>query len=98
MLSKQPQLPIHCLYKVSQVFCAEVRTTSQQIDLMQVVMFKEYSLEIRVELPQTKVADNQPSPRAGRPEGLGKAYLPLFLPLTCLGGRYEAHTDFTKVL
>ncbi len=32
--------------------------------------FKEYSLEIRAELPQTKVADSQPSPRAGRPEGL----------------------------
>ena len=33
-------------------------------------MFKEYSLEVRAELPQTKVADSQPSPRAGRPEGL----------------------------
>ena len=34
------------------------------------VMFKEYSLEVRAELPQTKVADSQPSPRAGRPEEL----------------------------
>ncbi len=32
--------------------------------------FKEYSLEVMAELPQTKVADSQPSPRAGRPEGL----------------------------
>ena len=32
--------------------------------------FKEYSPEVRAELPQTKVADSQPSPRAGRPEGL----------------------------
>ncbi len=32
--------------------------------------FKEYSLEVRAELPQTKVADSQPSLRAGRPEGL----------------------------
>ncbi len=32
--------------------------------------FKEYSLEVRAELPQTKVADRQPSPRAGRPEGI----------------------------
>ncbi len=53
--------------------------------------FKEYSLEARAELPQTKVADSQPSPRAGRPEGLVET-------LTCLEGRYEAHTDFTKAL
>ena len=33
------------------------------------ILFKEYSLEVRAELPQTKVADSQPSPRAGRPEG-----------------------------
>ncbi len=32
--------------------------------------FKEYSLEVRAELPQTIVADSQPSPRAGRPKGL----------------------------
>ncbi len=41
-------------------------------------MFKEYSLEVRTELPQTKVADSQPSPRAGRSEGLspdGACYL-----------------------
>ncbi len=34
------------------------------------VWFKEYSLEVRAELPQTKVVDSQPSPRAGRPKGL----------------------------
>ncbi len=34
------------------------------------LMFKEYSLEVRAELPQTKVSDSHPSPRAGRPEGL----------------------------
>ena len=28
-------------------------------------LFKEYSLEVRGELPQTMVADSQPSPRAG---------------------------------
>ncbi len=34
------------------------------------VRFKEYSPEVRAELPQTKVADRQPRTRAGRPEGL----------------------------
>ena len=32
--------------------------------------FKEYSLEVRAELPQTKVTDSQPSLKAGRPKGL----------------------------
>ena len=36
------------------------------------ILFKEYSLEVMAELPQTKVADSQPSPGACRPEGLGK--------------------------
>ncbi len=41
------------------------------------VMFKEYSPEVRAELSQTKVADSQPSPRAGRPKGLvGKVEKP----------------------
>ncbi len=37
----------------------------------------------------------QPSPRAGRPKGLDEEG---WKTITCLEGRYEAHTDFTKVL
>ena len=57
-------------------------------------LIKEYSLEVRAELPQTKVADSQPSLRAGRPEGLVEGWKTIM----CLEGQYEAHTDFTKVL
>ncbi len=55
---------------------------------------KEYSLEVRAELPQTTVTDSQPSLGAGRPEGLVELSA---TEVTCLEGRYEAHTDFTKV-
>ncbi len=34
------------------------------------IRFKEYTLENWAELFQTKFADSQPSPSAGRPEGL----------------------------
>ena len=38
--------------------------------ISQYTWFKEYSLEVRPELPQTKFADSQPSSRAGRPESV----------------------------
>ena len=40
------------------------------IALSRQVWLKEYSPEVSAELPQTMVADSQPSPRAGRLKGL----------------------------
>ncbi len=60
----------HVKYRRTHYFSLETLTFLLQLHEANFNIFKEYSLEVRAELPETKVADSQPSLRAGRPEGL----------------------------
>ncbi len=72
MASWKPLTKLMVVHAIRSLIKGSFSHTPQALGVQKslaVKMFKKYSLGVRAELPQTSVADSQPSPRAGRPDG-----------------------------